>query len=147
MNTAPDANQPRPESSIPPTEPIVIPVIEEQLRVEQGVIEAGKVRVSKHVHEEHQIVSGPAVREEVHVERVPINQYVDVAPPAVRHEGDTMIMPVLREVLVVEKRILFVEEVHITKRQVPAESHEHVTLRREEIVVERVPTDPNQPVG
>ncbi|AYA38747.1 DUF2382 domain-containing protein [Hymenobacter oligotrophus] len=142
--TQPNAsNQPL----VQPEQPLVIPVIEEQLQVQRGVIETGRIRVTKQVHEEHQEVTAPTVREEIEVERVPVNQYVDVAPPAVRYEGDTTIMPVLREVLVVEKRILFVEEVRITKRQVQADTTQPVTLRKEEIIVERVTNDPTQPAG
>ncbi|OON68659.1 YsnF/AvaK domain-containing protein [Hymenobacter sp. CRA2] len=126
---------------------LVIPVIEEQLRVGTEVVETGRVRVTKQVHEEHHDITAPTVREEIEVQRVPINQYVDVAPPAVRQEGDTTIMPVLREVLVVEKRILFVEEVRITKRQVHAETTQPVTLRQEEIIVERVSGATPPPAG
>jgi uncharacterized protein (TIGR02271 family) len=131
-------NQPIDPTQPQPTNSRVIPVIEEQLQVTRGVVETGRLRVTKQVHEEHQEVTAPTVREEIEVQRVPVNQYVDVAPPAVRYEGETMIMPVLREVLVVEKRLLFVEEVHITKRQVQADTTQPVTLRKEEIIVERV---------
>lgn len=102
------------------------------------VVETGRLRVTKQIHEEHHDITAPTVREEIEVQRIPVNQYVDVAPPAVRQEGDTTIMPVLREVLVVEKRILFVEEVRITKRQTQAETTQPVTLRQEEIIVERL---------
>ncbi|WP_400190176.1 YsnF/AvaK domain-containing protein [Hymenobacter sp. B81] len=123
----------------PPSRPaVVVPVIAEQLRVEKELVETGKVRVSKQVHEEHQVVEMPLVHEELSVEHVPINQYVDVAPPAVRYEGDTTIMPVLREVLVVEKRLLLVEEVRITKRQVHTQTAEQVTLRHEQISTEHL---------
>ncbi|GAB2967434.1 hypothetical protein GCM10027048_42670 [Hymenobacter coalescens] len=136
-----------PTPPTPPEQPLVIPVIQEQLRVGTEVVETGRVRVTKQVHEEHHEVTAPTVREEIEVERVPINQYVDVAPPAVRYEGDTTIMPVLREVLVVEKRILFVEEVRITKRQVQADTTQPVTLRQEEIIVERHSGTPNSAGG
>ena len=54
-----------------------------------------------------------------------------------RSEEDTLIIPVLEEVLVVEKRLLLKEEVRITKRE---ETHtpQRVTLRREEAAVERI---------
>lgn len=51
----------------------------------------------------------------VHVEHKPINKYVDSNLAPVRYEGDTMIVSVLKEVVVVEKKTLLVEELHIKK--------------------------------
>jgi stress response protein YsnF len=53
-----------------------------------------------------------------------------------------MIIPVVREVLVVEKRLLLVEELHVTKTQVQKQETQHITLRKEEVIVERLA--PNQ---
>jgi stress response protein YsnF len=51
-----------------------------------------------------------------------------------------MVVPVLREeeVIVVEKRMMLVEEVRITKRQVETSVNQHIKLRKEEVTVERV---------
>ncbi|WP_018477491.1 YsnF/AvaK domain-containing protein [Pontibacter roseus] len=114
-----------------------IPVIEERVQVDKDVVETGRVRISKDVHEEEVTVDLPTVFEETDIERVEINQYVDTPPPPIRYEGDKMIIPVTREVLVVEKRILVVEELHITKRRTEKHDTEQVTLRREEVRVDR----------
>jgi len=57
--------------------------------------------------------------DEVAIERVPVNQIVE-AMPETRTEGDVMIVPVVEEVLVVQKRLLLKEEVriHRTRNQV-----------------------------
>lgn len=117
--------------------PAVVPVIAEQLDVGRKVTETGVVRLRKLVHERHELVDQAVTRETVSVERVPVNRVVD-GPVAVRQEGDTTIVPVMEEVLVVERRLVLKEEVHIVRRRVtePAEA-QRVTLRREEIVVER----------
>jgi uncharacterized protein (TIGR02271 family) len=94
-----------------------LPVIEERLQVGVRKDETGRVRAVKTVHEEDLIVSGPVFSQDVHVERVPLNQYVDKAPQ-VRHEGDTMIIPVVKEEVIVQTRLVLVEEVRITQRQV-----------------------------
>lgn len=120
--------------------PVIIPVIEEQVQIGKRIIETGAVRVTKHVIEESQTIDVPVSREEVIVEHVAVYQYVDEAP-GVRYEGETMIIPVLREVLVTEKRLLLVEEVHVTKRQLTDQETQEVILRKEEITVER--TGPN----
>ncbi|MCU0893405.1 MAG: YsnF/AvaK domain-containing protein [Rhodospirillales bacterium] len=62
-----------------------------------------------------------------------------------RQEGDTTIIPVFEEVVVVEKRLKLVEEVRLTKRQTIRHEPQTITLRRQEAVVERLPgpeTDP-----
>jgi uncharacterized protein (TIGR02271 family) len=113
-----------------------VPVVEEQLHVGVRKDETGVVRAIKKVHEEKLVVSGPTFNDDVKIERVPLNQYIDV-PPQVRHEGDTMIIPVVKEEVIVQTRLVLVEEVRITKRQVQVNSEHPVTLRREEVVVER----------
>jgi uncharacterized protein (TIGR02271 family) len=114
----------------------VIPVIEEQVSISKRLVETGKVTIVKQVHEEQQQIDVPIVRENVRVERVTINQYVD-APPSVRQEGDTMIIPVLREVIVTQKKLLLVEEVHVTKERVEENDVRQVTLRQEEVHINR----------
>lgn len=118
-------------------ESTLIPVIEEQLHVGKQVIETGRLLVSKAVRNEEQVVTTPLTHEEFSVERVPVNQYVETAP-VVRYEGDLTIIPVVKEVVVVEKRLMLIEEVHITKRRITTDDTQRVMLRREEVTVERI---------
>ena len=120
---------------------LVIPVIEERLKIEKKIVEAGKVKITKKVREEEETVDIPVLQEDVQVERVPVNRFVETAPQ-VRYEGETMIVPVLREVVVVEKRIELIEELHITKRTIQTQVSQQVTLRTEEVTVERLPGEP-----
>ena len=101
-------------------------------------METGRVNIYKDVHEEDVTVDVPTVHEEVNVERVPVNEYVESAPPSVRYEGDVMIIPVLHEELVLVKRLKLVEELHVTKRKIETHEAQHVTLRKEEVNVDRV---------
>ncbi|GAB2591536.1 YsnF/AvaK domain-containing protein [Spirosoma areae] len=142
MNTDRQSNEParQPTTTLTRTEPVIIPVIEEQVQVGKKLIETGVVRIAKRVIEEPQTVDIPVFREEVTVEHIAVYQYVDEAP-AVRYEGETMIIPVLREVLVTEKRLLLIEEVHVTKRHITDQETQEVMLRKEEITVER--SEPN----
>ncbi len=116
----------------------VIPVIEEQAHIEKRTVETGKVRISKNVREDEVLVDVPIVHEEVDVQRVPVNKFVDQAPPAVRYEGDKMIISVLREELVLVKRIKLVEELHIVNRKTEEHRTEPIQLRREEINIEHL---------
>jgi uncharacterized protein (TIGR02271 family) len=121
------------------TPPLVVPVIEERAVIHREVVESGRVRLSKTVQEHEEAIDLTLLHEEVLVERVPIDQYVadDAAAPAVRYEGDTLVVPVVREVIV--KRLLLVEELRVTKHQVETQETQHVTLRHEQVNVTRVP--------
>lgn len=116
---------------------VVVPVVSEELAVGKREVEAGRVRITKLVREEQQTVDQPLFAEEVVVERVPVNRVVD-GPVQVRHEGETMIVPLLEEVLVVEKRLMLREEVRVTKRRSETHQPQTVTLRKEDVKVERI---------
>ncbi|SKC03718.1 YsnF/AvaK domain-containing protein [Dyadobacter psychrophilus] len=112
-------------------------VIEEKLVVTSESVETGRVLVSKKVFEEEAVFNGTIKSEEITVERKEINQYVQTAPPAVRQEGDVTIVSVVKEVLVVEKRLMLVEELHITKRDLHHQKTFTEKLRKEEVTVSR----------
>ncbi len=113
-----------------------IPVVEESARIDKRVRETGRVVVHVTPHEERRTIDVPLVEEHVEVQRVPVNRFVD-GPVATREEGDTTIVPVVEEVLVVEKRLMLREEVRITRRRVTSREQQTVTLRREEAHVLR----------
>ena len=72
----------------------------------------------------------------VKVTRVPVDQPVSVVPE-VRTENGVTIVPVLEEVLVIEKRLILKEEVHI-QHEVSQETVElPVTLRKQRAIAER----------
>jgi len=115
----------------------VVPVLVEELEVQKRVVETGTVRLTKVVHEREVLVDEPLFRGEVEVTRVPIQRVVD-APIPVREEHGTLIVSVLEEVLVVEKRLMLKEEIHMRRHRVETHQPQQVTLRREEVGVERV---------
>ncbi|MBD2755774.1 YsnF/AvaK domain-containing protein [Spirosoma validum] len=124
---------------------IRIPLIEEQLQVGTQTVETGRVTLTKTVHETDEVVTVPLQQEEYAVERIALNQYVNELP-ITRQEGDTTIYPVVKEVLVVQKRLLLVEEIRVTRQQTQTEETQTVRLRREDITVERTPLHPERPV-
>lgn len=126
------------------SEEILIPVVQEHLKVSTKLVETGRVNISKKVSQEDFTIDVPVTREEVSVEKKAINRYVDELPPATRQEGDTTIISVFREVLVVEKKILLVEEVHITKKTIEATLTANDTLRKEEVIVTRTSNNFNE---
>lgn len=118
-------------------ESLVLPVIVEQASVQKQIHITGRVRIRKTVQEREEVVDEPLLQQTVQVERVPINRIVEGEIP-VRYEGDTMILSVLEEVLVVEKRLMLKEELHITQRRTEVHQPQQITLRSEDITVERI---------
>jgi uncharacterized protein (TIGR02271 family) len=116
----------------------VVPVLTEDLEVQKRRVETGKVRLTKVVHEREAVVDEPLWREEVEVTRVPMQRVVE-GPLPVREEQGTTILSVVEEVLVVEKRWMLREEIHIRKQRTETHQPQRITLRSEEVQVERVP--------
>jgi uncharacterized protein (TIGR02271 family) len=118
----------------------VIPLFEEQLAVTRQVIPTARVQVSRVTHSHEELVDELLSREKVEVERVPIDQLVETMPP-VREEGDYLIIPVVEEVLKIERVLVLKEEVRIRRVQHTERYQERVTLRRQQAVVNRLPID------
>lgn len=119
----------------------VIPVVAERAVIRTRKVETGRVRIVKRVGSHDEDIDEPLIEETVEVERVAVNRPVD-RPPPVRYEGDTLIVPVFEETLVVEKRLVLKEELRITKRRAERHRTRRTTLRHEEVSVERVPPRP-----
>jgi hypothetical protein len=58
----------------------------------------------------------PLFSEDVSVDRVPVNRIIS-GPAQTRQEGDTTIIPVVEEVITIQKRLLLREEVRITRKR------------------------------
>ncbi len=120
-----------------PDEKITIPVLEEQLKISKRLIETARVKLSKTVNERTETLEVPLKEDEIVIKRVPKNELIETMPAASRYEGDVMIIPVLKEVAVIEKRIMLVEEIHVSKKQIEKTETREVTLRKEEVKVTR----------
>lgn len=124
-----------------------IPLVEERLEVTTRPVEAGRIRVHVAVEERQEKITHELLRDDVEIERVPRNIPL-TEMPHVRLEGATTIVPVVEEVVVVEKKLMLVDEIHI-RRQSGSEVREiPVTVRSEQAIIERdgVPTDLNEGV-
>jgi uncharacterized protein (TIGR02271 family) len=128
----------------PAGEALVVPVVEEQLDVRKRAVRRGGVRVRKRAYQQEQVVDEPLWQEDVQVERVRIDRPID-APTPVRQEGDTLIVPVFEEVLVVEKRLMLREELHITRQRKQVREVRRVSLRGEEAFVQPMEPDETEP--
>lgn len=122
---------------------VAIPIVEERLIIDKLVEETGVVRVRKTTTEHPETVRFESIRETVEVERVPIGRFVD-GPVETRQEGETTVIPVLEEVVVVETRLRLREEIRITRKRTTESVEQTVVLRKEEAVVEREAPNPKE---
>jgi uncharacterized protein (TIGR02271 family) len=120
-----------------PQETTVVPVLAEKVDIAKRKVVSGKVQVRKVIHERQEIMDEFLHQETVNVERVSVDRFVD-GPLENRYEGDTLIMPVVEEVLVVEKRFLLKEEVHIHKHHHVFHHQQQISVQREEALIERI---------
>ena len=120
-------------------EETVIPVVEEEAHLEKRLVERNRTRITKQVHTEEETIETPLRQERVQVERVPVERIID-SPLTSHYDGDTLVIPVMEEVLIIEKKLFLKEEVRVTKYVGEIEHQETVTLRKEAVSVERTPT-------
>lgn len=97
-------------------------------------VDRGRVLIDKTIEmvpHEAQVEVG---NDRIEVERVAVDEEVDT-PPETRQEGETLIVPVVEEVLVVTKRYRIIEEVRVTKhRDITTETFQE-ELKREVVTV------------
>jgi len=126
------------EPGVHQDKPLVVPVAVEELDVQKRTVETGTVRITKVVHEHETTVDEPLLRDNVAISRLPMERVVE-GPIPVREENGTTIISVVEEVLVVEKRWMLREEIHVRKQRTETHQPQQITLRSEEVQVERVP--------
>lgn len=127
-------------------EEVVLPLIEETARIDKRAVETGRVRVSTHTETIDQVLRETLRSDMVGVTRVPLNRTLaeGEAVPQIRTENGVTIIPVLEEILVVEKRLVLKEEVHVRQTTSGEDVEVPVMLRRQRAVVERIGPDGQQ---
>ena len=98
------------------------------------------VRASRTTSTRDELVEADLEHEQVVVERVPVGRVVEAVPP-VRQEGDVTIMPVVEEELVVVRRLVLKEEIHLQRVRTTVPHVETVTLRQQQVSVTRTALD------
>ena len=92
--------------------------------------------VHKTVTERDEVAEVSLRQQDLIVERVPVGRVVAEAPPT-RQEGDTLIVPILEEIVVIEKRLILKEELHIRKQSSERTEQHTVRLRTEHAEIEQ----------
>jgi uncharacterized protein (TIGR02271 family) len=116
---------------------VAVPVIEEELVTGRREVKTGSVRIRKRVQRIRKTVEMPVVRDAVKVERVPVNRVVKEIP-AIREEQGMLVIPVVEEEIVVRRRLVLREEIHVIRSKVTERAAADVDVAREHAVVERL---------
>jgi uncharacterized protein (TIGR02271 family) len=122
-------------------------VLQEDLRVQRseeevsaGVREreAGSVKARKSVHTEREVIRVPKWREEVGIERVPVEGEAREASGATQADigEDEVVMQVFEEEVVITKRVVLKEEIRLRKTVAWDEEAVEVDLRKEEVEID-----------
>jgi uncharacterized protein (TIGR02271 family) len=115
---------------------LVIPLVEERVRVERHPVKGARVRIDTHVKERNAVIDEVLRSEDVVVERVPIGAIIEAAPSP-RQEGDTLIIPLVEEEVFVQRRLVLREELHVMKRSTAKRHQSTVAVRTLEATVTR----------
>lgn len=119
---------------------IVVPVLEEHVIAGAKPVKTGAVRVEKHVEKRLRKVETPLLHENVEIRRVPVNRVV-TEMPGIRKRGETTIIPVVEEELIISKRLVVREEIHLIRHRTKGRVTKEVTLHRETATVHRLDAD------
>jgi stress response protein YsnF len=121
---------------------VVVPVVSEELHADAVPVVTGGVRVTKHVHTHEEVLEQELRKSHAEVKRVKTNRIVD-GPQPVQRTGNTIVIPVVSEVLRVEKQWVVTEEIHITQTEERETVQQSVPVNREEAQVERLDASGN----
>jgi hypothetical protein len=106
--------RPVPMTLPPSSDPVaIVPLHEEDISVERRKVERD-VRLRVHTVNYDRLLDEALIRERVEVERIAIGRPIDAVPP-VREEGDTTVISVVEEVLVIERRLVLKEEIRLRR--------------------------------
>src|ERR1700749_1144074 len=94
----------------PDNQDAVIPLYADSISIDRREVEGDTIRLAVQTHTREQVIDEQLAHTRVEIERKPIGRTIDAAPP-VRTEGDTIIIPVIEEIAVVERRLVLKEEI------------------------------------
>jgi uncharacterized protein (TIGR02271 family) len=114
-----------------------IPLVEERVSVTKREVETGRFRIAVSVEEREDNVPVELSHSEVEIERVPVNKSVSELP-SVRLEGSTTVIPVVEEVVVIEKRLVLVEEIHVRRKSTTETRELPVTTKSEKVQIDKI---------
>lgn len=119
-----------------------IPFLQEYLTLGHREVEAGHVRVHLATTTEDRTLHAPVNHQRAEVQRIAIGRVVAEAP-GIREEEDgaVLVVPVLEEILVTERRIVLKEEIRIRRVTTTENVETTVALHSQAATIERLPPE------
>ncbi len=117
---------------------IVVPLCCEELSISKRRIATRCVRVSAVTREREVVVTQALTRETIEIERIPVGRPLDRSAET-RMEGDTLVIPVVEEVLKIERQLILKEEIRIRRVRVSHTDHQRVNVHTQEAVITHRP--------
>jgi uncharacterized protein (TIGR02271 family) len=117
-------------------EETILPLVEENLAIHRRTVDTGKVRIRTVMEQREEIARAEIYRHAVSVEHVPVNREISEIPEP-WEDGDVLVIPIVEEVLVVEKRLILREEMRVRRHREVDRVEQPVSLRSMQALVER----------
>ena len=127
-------------------EDLRIPLHVEEVSVSRREIKKANVQIALITGTREQLIDEELTHVRVEIERVPIGRTIEVVPP-ISQEGDITIIPVVEEIVVVERRLVLKEEVRVRRVSTKEQHQETVVLRQQEAVVTREEAGQSVPIA
>ena len=121
----------------------IVPLVAETAAVSKRFRTTGRVRVKVRTETERRMLVEELAGQEIEIERVPRNELIETIPE-VRTENGTTIIPLVQEQLVVEKRLVLVEEVRLHRVHTKQTVSVPVDLRAQRADVEHIEVQPQE---
>ena len=118
-----------------------VPLYQEHVSIQKTEAVTDRLRVSTHAEARVVLVEEDVERGQLSVERVATERAVSQAPEP-RQEGDTLIVSVVEERLIVEKRLFVIEELRITRTSTTQHVSQTETVRTMRATVEHAEPTP-----
>ncbi len=120
----------------PIPEDLRIPLHVEEVSVSRREVEKANVEIALITGTHGQLIDEELTHVSGRDRTYPIGRTIDVVPP-ITEEGDTTIIPVVEEIVVVERQFVLKEEIHIRRVTTKERHQETVMLRKQEAVITR----------
>jgi stress response protein YsnF len=114
-----------------------IPLQSEEVTVSRHEVAGDTVRIGTVTREHIHQIDESLTHTRVNIERVPVGRLIDSVPP-IREEGDTTVLSVVEEVIVIERRLILKEEVRIRRVQVAERYQDIVAVRHQDVTINRI---------
>ncbi len=113
-----------------------VPLYAEKISIAKRKLATRRVQVSVVTRQREKWIRAMLTDEKVSVERVPIGKAL-AHKPEVQQVGDTLIIPVVQEVLTIERRFILKEEIRVRRIRSSHTHQERVSVRKQEVVMKK----------